>query len=105
MKAQKERARASRKDIASMKGQNEAFMQFKEKSEFIGYDTLSCQAKVIGVFDNAVVLDKTPFYAFSGGQLCDKGTINGIEVLDVVKMPNGQHIHTLKENDLKVAIL
>lgn len=102
MKAQKERARASRKDIASMKGQNEAFMQFKEKSEFIGYDTLSCQAKVIGVFDNAVVLDKTPFYAFSGGQLCDKGTINGIEVLDVVKMPNGQHIHTLKENDLKV---
>ena len=102
MQAQKERARASRKDIASMKGQNEAFMQFKDKSEFIGYDNLACQAKVIGVFDNAVVLDKTPFYAFSGGQLCDKGTINGIEVIDVVKMPNGQHLHSLKENDLNV---
>ncbi len=102
MQAQKERARASRKDIASMKGQNEAFMQFKEKSEFVGYETLSCQSKVIGVFENAVVLDKTPFYAFSGGQLCDKGTINGIEVIDVIKMPNGQHLHTLKENDLNV---
>ena len=102
MQAQKERARASRKDIASMKGQNEAFMQFKENSEFIGYDTVSCQSTVIGVFEDAVVLDKTPFYAFSGGQLCDKGTINGIEVLDVSKMPNGQHIHTLKSNDLTV---
>ena len=102
MQAQKERARASRKDIASMKGQNEAFMQFKEKSVFVGYETLSCQSKVIGVFENAVVLDKTPFYAFSGGQLCDKGTINGIEVIDVIKMPNGQHLHTLKENDLNV---
>ena len=102
MAAQRERARSSRKDIASMKGQNEDLMKFKENSEFVGYDTLSCQSKVIGVFGNAVVLDKTPFYAFSGGQLCDKGTINGIEVLDVTKMPNGQHLHVLKDNDLTV---
>ncbi len=102
MQDQKERARSSRKDIASMKGQNEAFMQFKEESLFIGYDTLTCNSKVIAVFDDAVVLDKTPFYAFSGGQLCDKGTIAGFEVLDVAKMPNSQHIHTLKGHNLKV---
>ncbi len=97
MALQKERARNSRKDIASMKGQNEEFMAFKEESEFVGYNTLKTESKVIAIFDNSVVLDKTPFYAFSGGQLADKGKINGIDVLDVIKMPNGQHLHTLDE--------
>ncbi len=100
MQAQKDRARAARKDVASMKGQNKEFMEFKEPSEFVGYDTLMTQSKVIKVFGDSVVLDKTPFYAFSGGQLCDKGTINDIEVLDVSKMPNGQYLHKLADNTL-----
>ena len=99
---QKERARNARKDENSMAGQNEEFLKFKNESKFIGYDTLESKSKVIGVFGNAVVLDETPFYAFSGGQLCDKGTINGIEVLDVSKMPNGQHLHVLEKNEFKV---
>lgn len=98
MEEQRERARAARKDVASMKGQNAAFMAFKEPSEFIGYETTESKSKIIKIFDNQVVLDKTPFYAFSGGQLCDKGTIDGVAVLDVAKMPNGQYIHTLEEN-------
>ena len=102
MNEQKERARSSRKDISSMKGQNDAFMNFKLESKFIGYDTLESTSKVIAVFDDAVVLDKTPFYAFSGGQLSDSGTIGGIEVLDVIKMPNGQHLHRLANNEFKV---
>ena len=100
MNEQKNRARAARKEINSMKGQNEEYLNFKEVSEFIGYDTIECSAKVIKCFGDSVVLDKTPFYDFSGGQLCDKGTINDIEVLDVSKMPNGQHIHLLKDNTL-----
>ncbi|MGM9971864.1 MAG: alanine--tRNA ligase [Anaeroplasmataceae bacterium] len=100
MNEQKNRARNARKEINSMKGQNEEFMNFKEESEFIGYDTLESTSKVIKCFGDAVVLDKTPFYAFSGGQLCDKGTINDIEVLDVSKMPNGQYLHMLKDNTL-----
>ena len=99
---QKERARNARKDENSMAGQNEEFLKFKNESKFIGYDTLESKSKVIGVFGNAVVLDETPFYAFSGGQLCDKGTINGIKVLDVSKMPNGQHLHVLENNTFKV---
>ncbi len=102
MEEQKERARSSRKALQSMKGQNEAYMNFKDKSVFVGYDTLESSSKVIGVFDNAVVLDKTPFYALSGGQVCDKGTIQGVNVLDVIKMPNGQHLHFLEENTFKV---
>ncbi len=102
MERQKERARNSRKDIQSMGGQNEAFLNFKEESKFVGYETLECEAKVIAVFDNAIVLDETPFYATSGGQVCDKGIINGINVIDVIKMPNGQTLHALEENPFKV---
>lgn len=102
LSSQKERARNARKDENSMGGQNEAFLAFKETSRFSGYSITSQKSKVIAVFGNGVVLDETPFYAFSGGQLCDKGTIGEIEVLDVIKMPNGQHLHILKENPFHV---
>ena len=100
--AQKQRARNARKDENSMSGQNEEFLRFKEQSRFSGYDSTAHKSKIIAIFDNAVVLDETPFFAFSGGQLSDKGKIGDIEVLDVVKMPNGQHLHILKENPFKV---
>ncbi|MDE6584526.1 MAG: alanine--tRNA ligase, partial [Anaeroplasmataceae bacterium] len=102
LEAQKERARNARKDEASMGGQNEEFLNFKEESKFSGYHTASQKSKVIAVFGSGIVLDETPFYAFSGGQLCDKGTIDDIPVLDVIKMPNGQHLHILKENPFAV---
>ena len=102
LKAQKERARNARKDENSMKGQNEEFLKFKEESRFSGYNATAHKSKIIAVFGNAVVLDETPFFAFSGGQLSDSGKIGDIEVLDVQKMPNGQHLHILKENPFKV---
>lgn len=105
LEEQKTRARNARKDENSMSGQNEEFLAFKEESKFSGYNATNHKAKVIAKFGNAVVLDETPFYAFSGGQLCDKGTIDDIKVLDVVKMPNGQHLHILEENPFKLGEL
>lgn len=102
MNKQKERARKARKDLNSMNAQNEEFLKFDLKSEFIGYDTLETKAKVIASFDNGIVLDKTPFYATSGGQVCDKGTIDNVNVIDVFKLPNGQFLHVLEENIFKV---
>ncbi len=59
------------------------------------------EAKVEKINGNEVILDKTIFFAFSGGQASDSGTINGINVVDV-KKENHQIIHTLeKEPDFK----
>ncbi|MCR5647200.1 MAG: alanine--tRNA ligase [Acholeplasmatales bacterium] len=102
---QKERARNARKDEGSMKGQNEEFLSFKEESRFSGYNCTNQKSRVIGVFGNGVVLDETPFYAFSGGQLCDKGKLDDSNVIDVIKMPNGQHLHVLDNNPFKVGDL
>lgn len=105
LEEQKQRARNARKDENSMGGQNEAFLSYKEESKFSGYHCTNQKSKVIAVFDQGVVLDETPFYAFSGGQLCDKGTIDDIAVLDVIKLPNGQHLHILEQNPFAVGDL
>ena len=102
---QKQRARNARKDEASMGGQNEEFLKFKEETRFSGYDATNHKARVIAVFGNGIVLDETPFYAFSGGQLCDTGYIDECKVIDVVKMPNGQHLHVLESHNFNVGDL
>jgi alanyl-tRNA synthetase len=45
----------------------------------------------------AVVLDETCFYPESGGQPADKGTLNGVEVLDV-REENGRIVHVLAKD-------
>jgi len=42
-------------------------------------------ARVVKSTDRGVVLDRTAFYPTGGGQPCDLGTLNGIEVTDVVE--------------------
>lgn len=102
LEEQKQRARNARKEENSMGGQNEEFLNFKLESKFSGYNCTNQMSRIIAMFGNGIVLDETPFYAFSGGQLCDKGTIDDVEVVDVIKMPNGQHLHILKYNPFNV---
>lgn len=46
----------------------------------------------------AVVLDQTHFYPTSGGQPCDKGLINGVEVVDVtIRESDGAVVHLLAD--------
>ncbi|HYF01319.1 MAG TPA: alanyl-tRNA editing protein, partial [Planctomycetota bacterium] len=42
-------------------------------------------ARVVRTSPRGVVLDRTAFYPTSGGQPCDHGTLNGVEVTDVVE--------------------
>ena len=108
MQRQKELARGSRGNKGSMKSQNSELMDFKAESTFVGYDTLVVEnAKVIGKFVDdesvGIVTDVTPFYAEMGGEVGDTGTVNNEsfegEIVDCVKLPNGQHM--MKVNVLK----
>ncbi len=85
MGEQRERARAASKFTSA------AGLEYSGgKTEFRGYDTLGVSSKVVALYregtqvqaltsgdSGTVVLDQTPFYAESGGQVGDKGEIAG----------------------------
>jgi len=117
MEKQKELARASFKDSANMNNQSADLLKFDKHSEFVGYDFNECEGTVIGLFKDGnaveelegvgeVIFDKTPFYANSGGQVSDHGsvTINDVtyEVIDVKKAPNGQHLHLIEAENVSL---
>ena len=68
----------------------------KVKSEFTGYDTTENHSKIVGLKhignEHYLLLDKTPFYAESGGQVDDTGVIGvdelTIPVTDLMKVDN-----------------
>ncbi|GAE35067.1 alanine--tRNA ligase [Halalkalibacter akibai] len=112
MEAQRDRARSARQESGSMQVQDEILGQITEDSKFVGYDHLQVEATVqvivaekevrdsVAAGSTAqVILNETPFYAESGGQVADTGLIRGenvlAEVTDVTKAPNGQHLHTV----------
>ena len=111
MENQRQRARAARQDVDSMHVQSGVLGEIHDASEFIGYDQLSIESTVVTLLKDGIlaerasegeeiqfILDRTPFYAESGGQVADKGTISGetfiADVKDVQKAPNGQNLHT-----------
>lgn len=98
MEAQRERARAASQFGSADTGD----IQLSDVTEFVGYDSLEDESTVIGIIvdgaqvDQAdadqqalVVLDRTPFYAESGGQAGDTGQLiaDGVvlNVTDTVK--------------------
>ena len=57
---------------------------------------MESKSKILRAHGSHVVLDATPFYPEGGGQEADRGTINGINVIDV-KSVDGVIIHTLEK--------
>lgn len=62
--------------------------------------SLTCTAEILEGYHSeneryAVRLDKTLFHPQGGGQPCDKGTINGNEVLHVAQNRDGHVLHYL----------
>ncbi|MFR0368007.1 alanine--tRNA ligase [Candidatus Phytoplasma palmae] len=93
LEKQKKMSRQNINICSNMQKQNPIFLNFKEKSEFIGYNFFSIKTKIIKIFEQGIVLQKTPFYPIMGGQNSDKGMINNISVNNVIKLPNGQILH------------
>ncbi len=114
MNAQKELARRNRKVENSMNLQNDLLINYKEESTFVGYDKLGLETTVLNIIkddlfvensseDCYIFLKENPFYAESGGQVSDSGYLKNdnckLEVIDVIKAPNGQHLLYVKVLD------
>ena len=103
MDQQKKRAKASGKFVAEVDELKWKHVSKGEDSDFKGYETLSTDSQ-IRCYTNQndhilVVLDKTPFYAESGGQIGDTGDIkgNGVElVVENVTNNGATSIHYCK---------
>ena len=68
-------------------------------TEFTGRDEYESTATVLAVVGDGVYLDRTPFYAESGGQIGDTGTITTdtgvLDVVDTAYGLPGLHRHTV----------
>ena len=96
MAEQRQRAKA---DAAARKQAHSDLSAYRElvdagPTEFTGFDELTSEARILGIFVDGkrvpvvshgaqdadrieLVLDRSPFYAESGGQIADEGTITG----------------------------
>jgi alanyl-tRNA synthetase len=109
MQEQRDRAKSARKgssvSAATVDSYREVMEQFGT-TNFVGYVSNQCEATVLAVLQNVeagpgiveVFLDVSPFYAESGGQVGDTGTIRTesgeVQVLDTTFALPGLRRHT-----------
>ena len=109
---QKKTARAARKDAGADAWKSGNVKIEAEATQFVGYTDFEAQVKVLAIISSegesvdmlgagekgTLVLDKTPFYALSGGQVGDTGCISSdegaFEVNDTVKNADAIYLHS-----------
>ncbi|KAJ9189480.1 hypothetical protein P3X46_000765 [Hevea brasiliensis] len=126
MEKQRRQSQAAH-NVVKIAVENGDLSEIVSDTEFLGYDMLSARAIIESLLVNGksviqvaegseveVLLDKTPFYAESGGQIGDHGflyvtggeskPVAVVEIKDVQKSPGNVFIHkgTIKEGVLEV---
>ncbi len=119
MVAQKERARSARANISGWSDASKNLLAEFPKTEFVGYTEESCEAKVIGIIvddilvdevtegEFSLITDKTVFYGEGGGQVGDTGVIYDSDTLITVtdtQKTDGVYVHmcAVASGDIKV---
>lgn len=131
MEVQRERARAAHRvtDYMGMDSNIYKLIEADASTDFVGYQSLESTSRVLAIIQGetrvesatqgqeiAVVLDQTPFYAESGGQVADKGVLlwddGKVEIYDVKKLFGNKVVHygkvlsgTLNQDDTVQAIV
>ena len=106
MAEQRRRAKEARKSNASGADLTESYREINDQfgtTEFLGYVQNEAEGRVLAVFETGadgsveIFIDRTPFYAESGGQIGDTGTITTetgtAEVLDTTYALPGLRRH------------
>ena len=110
MEEQRSRAKAAWKGSGMQALAEAEGIEEVPATEFVGYDATQCEAEVLYLFDGkaraetlesgkegAIALDRSPFYAESGGQVADIGVLSGegfrFQVTDTQKSANGVYLH------------
>ena len=101
MDIQKKRARSQKKFVFDKDKYQWETIKDGEDSIFLGYDTLTSESEILKMTktkdQTILILDKTPFYAESGGQVGDTGTIEignkKLKVENTIRNDAGSILH------------
>ncbi|MTI84208.1 MAG: alanine--tRNA ligase [Firmicutes bacterium] len=113
LEEQRQRARNARQETEYLSQKDALFSAIRDdigETSFVGYRSLSAQAKVLCIVNGDervesagageevfVILDTTPCYAESGGQVADKGKIYApgleVEIKEVLRPVEGLNVH------------
>lgn len=122
MQDQRARAREARLSNDTISWNEDAIEVVGNPTVFVGYSELSADSVVVALADSdgnievatsgdavVIVTEKTPFYATSGGQIHDIGTIvktdnTVVEIYDVTKGVKGHYFHSGKVIDGSVYV-
>jgi len=110
MAEQRARAKAARKEAAGAGGTGDLrhVLEAHGPTEFVGRAVDESDAEVLHLDDEALVLDRTPFYAEAGGQVGDTGMVESstgtLRVLDTTLALDGLHAHRIEVVDGTVEV-
>ncbi|ATW23973.1 alanine--tRNA ligase [Candidatus Formimonas warabiya] len=123
MEDQRQRARAARVDskVFDEAVTMTSLLEGIPATKFVGYEQLSAPGKILALVRGEeqvstlshddtgfLILDNTPFYAESGGQVGDTGIVTGpsgcVLVEDTHKLANGIYLHQIKIQEGSISL-